>query len=122
MFCELTFGEETFKSDVFKTENEAETSADVPQNNQFQSNVWQGKLQGQEALFRFGRLIDDEIIQLKSLEIKVCEVGMNVQAGFGLVQIDLSPLIFKEDSQRCEGWFPIYSLTEGITGELFTEI
>ena len=67
-------------------------------------------------------VLDDEMIQLKSLEIKVCETGVYGDASIGLVQIDLSPLLFKEDSQRCEGWFPIYSVDKGITGELFTEI
>ena len=34
----------------------------------------------------------------------------------------MSPLLFKEEDQRCEGWFPIYSIENGISGELFTDI
>ena len=67
--------------------------------------------------------LDDDLIKLKSLEIKVCE-----QSDFsdviimGLVQIDISPLLFKVSSQRYAGWFPIYSVDKGITGEIYSEI
>ena len=40
----------------------------------------------------------------------------------GLVQIDISPLLFKNNSQRYAGWFPIYSVDKGITGEIYSEI
>lgn len=44
-------------------------------------------------------VLDDETIQLKTLEIKVCEVGSSSNdCSLGLVQIDLSPLLFKEAS------------------------
>ena len=66
--------------------------------------------------------LDDEQIQLWSLDIKVCEVGESQEASLGLVQIDLSPILFKENGSPCEGWFPIYSVDKGITGELYISI
>ena len=61
---------------------------------------------------------DDEFIQLKSLEIKVFEN----EESLGLVQLDVSPLLFKKTLKLCNGWFPIYSVEKGITGELKVEI
>ena len=37
--------------------------------------------------------LDDDYIQLKSLQIKVCD---DTADDIGLVQIDVSPLLFKE--------------------------
>ena len=67
-------------------------------------------------------VIDDEPPQPRSLEIKVCEVGESQEASLGLVHLDLNPMMFKEGTQKREGWFPIYSVDKGITGELYIEI
>ena len=40
----------------------------------------------------------------------------------GVTQIDLSSLLFKKLPQKSKGWFPVYSVDKGITGEVYLEL
>lgn len=40
----------------------------------------------------------------------------------GMVQVDLSPLLFREDDQSLKEWFPLYSCEHGILGDIFMEV
>lgn len=40
----------------------------------------------------------------------------------GVTQIDLSPLLFQRLPQKSRGWFPLYYVDKGITGEIYLEL
>ena len=115
--CELKFGkseEPEFMGTFVRDDEELKDSGKIEVQS---ASVWQGRLQD-EDFFEFEMVRDDEFIQLKSLEIKVFEN----EESLGLVQLDVSPLLFKKTLKLCNGWFPIYSVEKGITGELKVEI
>jgi hypothetical protein len=134
IYCKLSLGiDDKKKTEPFWSENlQSEVSQKLKsiifklQNNLFAATPETSTKHANIAeTIEFNKM-DDEELQDHALEIKVLQVGNKNL--LGIVLLDLTPLSFKLGHPKqgknisLKGWFPIYSVHNGINGELYLEV